>query len=58
MTPTTASTIRAIIRIAINERRRRNSFPPDSTTSIRADAAYRAHLLAAWTVAFQSRQWP
>lgn len=55
MNATTVSTIRAIIRIALNERRRRDSFPPDSSTSNRADAAYRALLLAAWTVAFQSR---
>lgn len=55
MNTTTASTIRAIIRLAIQERRRRDSFPPDSSTSNRADAAYRALLLAAWTVAFQSK---
>jgi len=55
MNTTTASTIRAIIRLAIGERRRRDSFPADSSTSLRADAAYRAHLLAAWTVAFQAK---
>lgn len=55
MNPTTVSTIRAIIRLAIQERRRRDSFPPGSTTSIRANVAYHAFLLAAWTVAFQAK---
>lgn len=39
--------IRAVINLAIQSRRRRNSFPPESSTSIRADEAYRSHILAA-----------
>lgn len=58
MNPTTAKAIRAIIRLALAERRRRDRFPPDSSTSNRADAAYRALLLAAWTVAFQAKAVP
>lgn len=42
-----AEAIRAIVNLAIQSRRRRDAWPSDSGTSIRADEAYRAHLIAA-----------
>lgn len=55
MTPTTASTIRAIIRLAIDARRRRDARPPMSLEYWCANDAMRAFLLAAKIVAIHAK---
>lgn len=55
MTPTTASTIRAIIRIAIEARRRRDAHPPMSPAHWCANDAMRAFLLSAKIVAIHAK---